>query len=183
MTSRAAMIAAILSTLAATLSAQETEAPPLALPIGVKVRLATTRVPELVDGILVRTDSRSATFLMERGTEQKVLVEDIRRLDVSFSQKRHTLTGALIGIALGVGMAFAFDVDPDNCGFDSPDFCSRGEAVAAGVLTFGLIGTGVGALVRSDRWTTVNLENLKGSAPAIPRVARLKPAVSFTVRF
>jgi hypothetical protein len=50
--------------------------------------------------------------------------------------------------------------------------CSRGEAVAYGVLGFGALGTGIGALIKTDRWTPVALDAL---APPAPRVSGLAP--------
>ena len=63
-------------------------------------------------------------------------------------------------------------MDSVACKYDDEYFCSRGEAVAGGAIGFGLIGAGVGALVKTERWAPVALEAL---GPSAPRESGLAP--------
>src|SRR5262245_45703993 len=184
MASRARLLAALLVLVpAGGLVAQEPEPLPLALPSGVKARVSTTAVPGLMKGIVVNTDGESLTLLLEQGSQQKLRVEDLTRLDVAFSQKRQTLKGAIIGTAVGLAFGFLMDVDPDTCEFyESTTFCSRGDAVLASGLVFAGLGAGIGALVKTDRWSPVNVDAFRRKASPMARGAR-GPSLSFTVRF
>ena len=86
----------------------------------------------------------------------------ITRLEVHRGRKGHALLGAGIGaVALGaVGVAAGIEF----C--ESFGSCStRDEAAAlgggAGVLVGGLMGLGIGALIKSDRWEEVPLDQLR----------------------
>ena len=72
----------------------------------------------------------------------------MKRLELVSGKKRQWLPGLVIGVALGVAVGFAMDVDPVRCEFDDDYFCSRGEAVAAMGGTSAAMGAGIGALVR-----------------------------------
>jgi hypothetical protein len=122
--------------------------------------------------------------VLESGGQHIVPVTSLTRLEVSLSRKRHTLKGAIIGAAIGVGLGFAFKVDPQECNSaGSSTFCSRGEAVAGGTLVGVGIGALVGALVRTDRWTPIDLETLKHASPLAARSSRLVPSAALTIRF
>ncbi len=185
MTARAIGCAAFLVLFATTLlPAQEPEAPPLTpLPSGARARLSTTTLPGMLHGYVVRSDAKSVTFLVENGGEQTVSVSNLTRLDISVARKRQMLKGAIIGTVLGFGLGFAFDVDPQDCGYYSDNFCSRGEALAGATL----VGAGMGALIgtffHSDRWSPVDLGAWRRSSAPSVSTARLGPTVGFTVRF
>jgi hypothetical protein len=68
------------------------------------------------------------------------------------------LLGLGIGILAGVALSFAETVDPNDCGSDSSNFCSRGAAIATGAFVMGAIGAGAGALIQSGpRWMPLQI--------------------------
>ena len=65
--------------------------------------------------------------------------------------------GLLVGLAAGVALGFAFPVDGADCGPETPNFCSRGEALAGSAVVFAGVGAAVGAFIKSERWTPLDL--------------------------
>jgi hypothetical protein len=169
--------------------------PPLKLPVGARVRVRPVAAPgDWVRGTLVSADAEGIGLLLENapplaGSELRLPRETVARLEIHTGQKKHWLQGLLVGVAAGVAMGFAFDVDPELCKVDDSYFCSRGEAVAAGGLITGGIGAGFGALVKTDRWLPVALDALGASAGGGGRVrpeVRATPgglALGVSVRF
>jgi hypothetical protein len=150
----------------------------LTLPTGARVRLHTMAAPGAwIKGILVSADSASVALVPENapplGANQlRVPSGSVGRFELHTGSKRHWLRGLLAGVALGVAIGFSMDVDPVACEFDYDYACSRGEAVAYGALGMGALGGGVGALIKTDRWTPVALDAL---GPPAPRVSGLGP--------
>lgn len=150
----------------------------LTLPMGTRVRLQTAAAPGAwIEGILVSADSAAVALVPENapplGANQlRIQTASVGRFELRTGSKRHWLYGLAAGVALGVALGFSMDVDPVACEFDYDYMCSRGEAVAYGALGFGAIGAGVGALIKTDRWTPVALDSL---APPAPRVSGLVP--------
>ena len=156
---------------------------PLRLPVGSRVRLQTATTPGAwTKGVLTSADASSVSLVPE---DAPVLGENrlslptpsLTRLELRTGSKRHWLHGLLAGAAFGVAIGAVADVDSASCDSDySTSFCSRGEAIAAAGVTFALIGTGVGALVKTDRWMPVALDALGPPAPRVSGVApRLRP--------
>ena len=179
MRQRALFLAVILVVPAGSALAQPAAEPALlTLPMGARVRMQTTAAPGAwIKGILVSADSASVALIPENapplGANQlRVPSASVARFELKTGTKRHWLWGLLIGAAAGVGIGFSLDVDPVACKYDIDYECSRGAAVALGVGTFGAIGAGVGALVKTDKWTPVALDAL---APPPPRVSGLTP--------
>ena len=82
---------------------------------------------------------------------------------------------ALLGVALGATV----ELDPaplceggDVHYVSETYICSRGEAIAYSVVGSGLLGVGIGALIKTDRWTPVALDAL---APPPARVSGIVP--------
>jgi hypothetical protein len=156
--------------------AQPAEEPPLLkLPMGARVRVQTTAAPgNWVKGILVSADAASVALVPEDapplGANQLRLPNpSIGRFELKTGSKRHWLAGLIVGAALGLAMGATADVNPDTCNYTySYEFCSRGEAIAASVAVLGGMGAGIGALVKTDRWTAVALDALP---PPPPRVS------------
>jgi hypothetical protein len=157
--------------------AQATAEPsPLRLPMGSRVRLKTAASSGWTKGILTSADSTSIALIPEHApplgdNQLRLPTASVSRFDLVTGSKRHWLLGLAIGAAAGVAMGFAFDVDPIACEYDDSYFCSRGGAVAAGGIGFGLIGTGVGALVKTDRWMPLAIDALGPPAPRVSGVA------------
>jgi len=160
-------------------AAQATAEPVLlTLPLGARVRVQTTAAPGAwIKGILVSADSASVALVPENapplGANQlRVPSASVGRFELHTGSKRHSLYGLVAGVALGVALGFTLDVDPVACEYDYDYACSRGEAVAYAALGSGAIGAGIGALIKTDRWTPVALDAL---APPPPRVSGLTP--------
>lgn len=157
----------------------------LRLPMGARVRLQTAAAPGAwVKGILVSADSASVALVPEDapplGANQLVVPSaSVGRFELRTGSKRHWLRGLIAGVAVGLVAGFTADVDSQACdtqslgGFSSGwYYCSRGEAVAISSLAFGVVGAGIGALVKTDRWTPVALDALP---PPAPRVSGMAP--------
>ena len=155
-----------------------TEPPLLRLPMGARVRLQTAAAPgSWLRGILVSADSASIGLVPENapplGANQLVVPStSVGRFELQTGSKRHWLHGLVAGVALGVVLGFTLDVDPVACEFDYNYACSRGEAVAYSAVGLGVLGAGIGALIKTDRWTPVALDAL---APPPPRISGLVP--------
>lgn len=195
MRARTAVVAALFAVLAADAVAQGPEPPTLKLPMGARVRVRTQAAPgQWVHGTLVDADSGSISVVPEGvpplgANALRLPSRAVTRLDLFGGTKRQWLIGLAAGLAAGVAFGFAMDVDRDRCEFDADYFCSRGEAVLAGGLTFGGLGAGIGALVKKDVWIPVALDAL---GPPVARVGSSGPslravpggvAVGWTFRF
>lgn len=161
--------------------------PPLRLPAGVKVRVWTYSMGgHRIEGTLLNADAIAVTLVPKSGQpltagEMRLPASDVTRLDVALEKKRHWLAGALIGAALGAVMALTDDVDPVLCEVNENVLCSRGEAFLVYGLTSTALGAGIGAFIKTDRWTPVALDAF---GPPPPPVARSSGApVSFGVTF
>lgn len=153
----------------------------LTLPMGARVRLQSLAAPgNWVKGVLVGADSTGVAIVPENapplGANQLRLPSaSVARFELATGKKRQWLWGLVVGAALGVAVGATADVNPDTCDYTySYEFCSRGEAVAASVAVLGAMGAGIGALVKTDRWTPVALDAL---APPPARVSGVAPQV------
>jgi hypothetical protein len=158
MNMRRATLAIALVLAFATVAAAQTPAPSLAssLTIGQRVRVHSNAEPRLIIGGVSAVDDEFLTVVPDGWSPVKISARQIGSVEASRGRKRNWLKGLVVGLALGVGTGFAFDVDPANCGPDTVYFCSRGEALAAGAIVFGGIGAGIGAFITSERWTPID---------------------------
>jgi hypothetical protein len=149
------------------------------LAVGTRVRVLSTTVQTRVPGVVVAVDETVLTLAPEGGLPLKIPVGSITGLDVSLGRKRNWLKGLGIGVLSGVALGLAPSVDPMDCGPESLNFCSRGEAITGFTLLFGGLGTGIGALIKSDRWAPLTV----GLRPS--GVANRRPSVEVaaTVQF
>lgn len=138
--------------------------------VGSKVRLrAPTVVKGRIEGTVIGLDERS---LVLGGIERRPVTlsrQAITRLDVCAGQRRQTLRGALVGAGIGlVVMGLLCGGDYGGCGQASP------------VVTYSaLVGTGVGALIKGDRWQAVPLDRVRVTFTPAPRGAGLAVSISF----
>lgn len=159
----------------------------LTLPMGSQVRLqASTALGQWMKGILVSADSASIAIVPEGapplGANQlRMPSASVSRFELKTGSKRQWLWGLAIGAALGVAIGATAELDEVACdtasyyGASSDYyFCSRGEAIAYSVLGMGAVGAGIGALVKTDRWTPVALDAL---APPAPRTSGIAPRI------
>ncbi len=136
---------------------------PLLTP-GLRVRLESENVRGRITGRILETTERGLRLMTDNGVPVRVPFEAITGLEASFTRRRHTREGLVVGLALGALAGALAEVDEYACDFeDSTAFCSRGEAIAGGIGGGALLGAGIGALVRTDRWQTVSLERVRVS--------------------
>ena len=158
--------------------AQATVEPlPLRLPMGSRVRVQTTApAGSWTKGILTSADSASVSMIPEHSpplgdNQLRLPTASVSRLELVTGTKRHWLVGLAAGTALGLLLGATSEVDPVACEYDYNYDCSRGEALALYGVALGGIGAGVGALVKTDRWTPVALDALGPPAPRVSGVA------------
>lgn len=158
MSLRSAVVAFAVSMAPVLGAAQDESAVPLGtvLGVGTHVRLKSSAIAGRPRGIVASVDEMAVTLTGDGGRPITIPLASITRLEASTGRRRNALQGLALGAVGGALLGFAFDVDSRDCGPDSDNFCSRGEAVGAGAFTFGLLGTGIGALIKSDRWSTVS---------------------------
>jgi hypothetical protein len=163
--------------------------PPLELPAGLKVRVWTYSMGgQRIEGTLLSADSSAVTLIPKGGPpllagEMRLPASDVTRLDVALDKKRHWLEGALIGAVAGLAMAFTDDVDPVLCEVNENVLCSRGEAVLVYGLTSVGLGAGIGAFIRTDRWTPVALDAFGPPSPPVLRESWAPLSFGVSVRF
>jgi hypothetical protein len=163
--------------------------PPLKLPAGIKVRVWTYSMGgQRIEGTLLSADSNAVTLVPKSSQplltgEMRLPASDVTRLDVALDKKRHWLEGALIGAALGAALALTDDVDPVLCEVNENVLCSRGEAILVYGLTSVGLGAGIGAFIKTDRWTPVALDAFGPPSPPVARTGRPPVSVGVTFRF
>jgi hypothetical protein len=165
MTLRSLIFASVLPAIAVTASAQgqgpDITSGRLVLAIGSRVRITSTALQGRPKGLVVALDESVVTLATDGGLPVKIPLASITALETSLGRKRNWLKGAAIGAVGGLIVGLAAPVDPNDllCGSSSysTNFCSRGEAVATSSLGGAVLGAGIGALIRSDRWSAVTL--------------------------
>ncbi len=82
---------------------------------------------------------------------------DLRKIEVSQGKKGNALLGLAVGAGVGVGLGLAICSYDEwaGCRFEGNDLTGASVALAAAV--FGGIGAGVGALIKTERWTDAQL--------------------------
>jgi hypothetical protein len=179
---RALVLVAIVASPVLAQAQPSAEPVPLRLPMGSRVRVQTTAAPgSWTKGILASADSASVSLIPEHAAplgdnQLRLPTASVSRFELATGSKRHWLRGLLIGVALGVVIGATAEVEEEACNQDSYYYdeyalCSRGEAMAYSVLGSGLLGAGIGALVKTDRWTPVAIDALGPPAPRVSGVA------------
>jgi hypothetical protein len=140
--------------------AQADSPPPTLVAVGSKVRLHSTQVGGQLRGIVAAVDQKQLTLAREHGAPAIVPLNTLTSLDRVVGRKRKTLKGLAIGTGIGVllGLVIPEDSEDPLCKVDGSNLCSRGEAMAIGMISGALWGTGIGALVKGDVWAPVALK-------------------------
>jgi hypothetical protein len=145
--------------------------------VGTRVRLVSSAIAGQPRGLVTAIDDSSLTLAGDTGPV-KVPLSSITKLEASLGKRRNTLRGLAFGAASGMLISFLYPVDSELCSGYNDYFCSRGQALGFGAVTFGLIGTAIGALTKTERWGAVSLNTAPPGSGG-----QLGAAVAFTVRF
>jgi hypothetical protein len=152
----------------------------LQLPMGARARVQTVAAQgHWMRGTLASADSSSIAIVPEGapplGANQLRLPSaSVTRFELVTGKKRHWLAGLVAGAALGLAIGATSEVDPVACQYDYNYDCSRGAALALYGIGTAVMGAGIGALIKTDRWTPVALEAL---APPPARVSGVTPQI------
>ena len=151
-----ALAVGILSVSGTAIYAQES----IQLEPGARVRLVTSALPEDQRVVrIVSTGRDTISFRSERAPiTRTVAVRDITAIEVSTGKRRHTLRGAMIGLAAGAGVGAVigyatYEECEGWCMFapSSPSGSAALNATAGGLI--GLVtGTAIGFLTRTEKW-------------------------------
>jgi hypothetical protein len=144
------------------------------LSIGSRARVTSSAIAGRPAGAVVEIGAEHLTLAADGGILVRVPIGSIQRVETSLGRSRQVLRGVVIGVAVGVLSGVFMDVDPEHCGGDSDAFCRRTDAIIGGVGAGALVGAGIGALVKGERWATVSL------APTL--TARGNARISLAVR-
>lgn len=146
----------------------------------VRVRVDSPPPPRTVTGT-VRTLGADTLVLApsDGGPPQTIPFASMRRLEVSRGRgvvASHVLIGAVAGAAIGGVVAGT----SGSCAADDP-WCRfwRSLAVLGGVGVGGVVGAGVGALIKGEKWMTVPLEHRVSIAPLPGRGMGVAMTVEF----
>ena len=123
---------------------------PAPLAVGTKVRIvAPTIVGRRVTGSVA--DIRAASLQIAVDDNQLTVPRNaITRLEVSTGKRRHALLGLVIGAAVGLVAACVSDCNSEG----DPGFFLSNAGWGA------LWGVAIGALIKTDRWSDVPLEQV-----------------------
>jgi hypothetical protein len=170
----------LLTATAATAGAQEvgeTSSLPSVIDVGSRVRVRSSMLGGQARGVVVAKDENMLTLSTEGGP-LKIPVRSVTSLDTSLGRKRRIWEGLAMGLVVGALVGLGDKVNPDYCDTLSEYYCSRSEAIAVDAAAMGLLGAGVGTLIKSDRWSAVNLR----AGPVVAARARGAGA-AITLRF
>jgi hypothetical protein len=160
--------------------AQESEPNPLSvLAAGSRVRVAGSALGVPVKGVLLSLDDKVLRLAPDGGAPLSIPVASITAADLSVGRKRQGPKGALWGTAIGLAVGVLMPVDPDNCGPNTSNFCSRGEGVGGGALAGAFLGFMIGSFRTKDDWAPLALPGRPVPAPLAPGSL----GASVTIRF
>lgn len=155
---------------------QEPQATASPLIVGSRIRLrAPTLVDGRIEGIVAEMDETSILVSINDRVPLRVPRQAITQLDLSTGRHRQVAKGMLIGAGIGVA-AFAVTLISWEDS-SSEDFA---QGLAMGALGGAIWGAGIGALIKSDRWSALPLERVRVSvAPAPGHGVHLSLSVRF----
>ena len=172
---RSSLTVLIVSTLLLPGEARSQEEPKSVSPIavGTRVRLrAPTVVGGRIEGMVIEMDEASLLIIKD-DDRLRVPRQAITQLEVSTGKRRRALKGMVVGAGIGAVVLGAMG------GVGTAGF-SHGEAALLGLGTGAAYGVGIGALIKTDRWSAVPLERVRvGLAPTQRGGVRLSLSVRF----
>jgi hypothetical protein len=144
--------------------------------VGSKVRiLAPTVVGGRLEGIVSQMDDQSLVVLQDNHP-WRLPRQAITSLDVGTGQKRRALKGMFIGAPIGAALIFLVPTGIPTRRSASDSLHQAGFGLFLGAA----YGAGIGALIKSERWSRVPLERVRLSvAPTRGRGVGLSLSVGF----
>jgi hypothetical protein len=124
--------------------------------------------PKRTSGTLTGWDLDSLRLRISGKYSETIAWSEVNRVEQSISRKRATKTGAIIGAVIGLAGGVAFGIALANDEFLGSSGSDAGAIVALGAAgAFGglLIGSGIGALIVSDDWAPVPVEDARTATP------------------
>ncbi len=109
------------------------------------------------DTLVLETDVMRGGHL--RADTVHVAMPMVTKLDVRTGGRGHAIQGAGLGFLLGFVIGVASGDDPPG-GFMETRIDAGGKAMLGGI-GLGLIGAGVGAFIKSDKWSEVPLDRVR----------------------
>jgi hypothetical protein len=156
----------------ATASAQE----PVVRPLLPGVRARVVGRAETYEGILLNHDALQVVMApVGGGQPRSIATWSIERVEVVVGQKRPWLMGIVTGAAMWAAILGATgDVDPLNCGDESINFCSRGEAMLAGAAVGAALGAYVASKTPQDHYAPVDISQWRPGARSAALGAKVR---------
>ena len=146
------------------------------LTVGSKVRLsAPTVATGRIQGVVLEADQEFLIVGGRRPDPLRVSRRAVTRVEVVTGRRGHAWMGMWIGAGIGALLAGSNPCVNEGCaeGF-SPEFA------VYGALLGGMSGAGIGALIKSDRWTEIPVDRLHvGLGPVRGRGVGLRVSVGF----
>ena len=143
-------------------------ATPSSIAIGSRIRFRAPAVVQgRVQGTVVEEDATSLTIRFH-DVPQLVPRVAITEIDAYAGNRREWRKGLIVGAVSGAAAGFGGLQVHSDCPESSSGVCftSRGASAAFFAVYWALLGTGVGALIKSDIWTRLPLEHIRvGLAP------------------
>lgn len=157
--------------------AQEPGAAGTGLILGSRVRITATGYPGPITGLVVAVDPQTVTLATDAGVV-KTPVSAINAAEISLGKRRYTRRGMAIGAGLGLLVGLLAPLDENNTTTALGDE-SRGVSVGYGLVMGTSYGAIIGALIKTDRWSRVQLSIASSPAPAGRPGIRLAGTIRF----
>lgn len=149
--------------------------------VGSKVRiLAPTLVRGRLEGMVLEVDDDSLLVGSDDRSPIRFSRQAITRLEVRTGRHRRALKGAIIGAGIGVATLGLAAAMYHGDGGGSSDAKSTAALFGQFALGGAAWGAGIGALIKTDRWSPVPLDRVHvGLGPTRGRGAALSVSVGF----
>ncbi len=143
---------------------------------------STPRISQLVG--TVADWSQDAVLVEASGTEQRIPLDQIEKVEISLGESSNIGTGAwvgaLAGLAIGIGAGVACASGEDCAAGTSDAAVILGAGFAIAALGTG-IGAGIGAAVKTERWEEFNRSPPAEASVGLGRDGSL--TLAFSLRF